>query len=1625
MSMTESSSIAQLLLATQEWAEKAGVDPLVIALVPRYYQHVAVSDIDQRTPAELLGAISSQLALAQDRPIGTVAVRVEPSSRDAHVSGMQRTVIEIVTDDMPFLVDSVSASLTAEGHTIRLVIHPVVDVFRDAAGRLIGVATNPEALSMGRADTRTVTESPESWIHVELDGALSDPIALETQLRRVLLDVAEAVEDWPRMRARALDIATRLRQESPRGIDPRMMMQAADLLDWMVEDHFTFIGYREYDLRGEVGQESLVAVAGTGLGILRSDQPSQRAFAKLPARVRSLARDPVPLVLTKANSRSTVHRRSYLDYVGVKRFDAAGAVIGEHRFLGLYSASAYTQSVRSIPVLRERTDEVFQLARADPGTHTGKAIEHILETYPRDEMFATSAEELADIAVAVYQIAERRQTRLFCRRDPYGRYASCLVYLPRDRYNTTTRLRIQHILQDAYAASIIDHTAHVSDSVLARLHFVVRAAPGEELSEPNLVETQDHIVAAVRSWDDDFAEAMRLRLDGDPATRVIARYADAFPEAYKEDVAPRTASQDVEVIENLHAADPIHVTMYAPPLDDSRIRRFKIYRIEEPISLTSVLPILTSLGVDVIDERPYELDRVNADPVWIYDFGMSIPDGFIMEAASLETRFADAFLALWNGRAEIDALNALVVQAGLDWRQVSVLRAYTRYLRQSGATFGREHIERALLSNSDIAVSLVRLFELRFDPSESVQIEDARLRRIERATDSIIAALDAVASLDEDRIIRAMLSMISATLRTNHFRVDDAGESRDIVSMKLDASRIDVLPQPRPAFEVWAYSPRVEGVHLRFGRIARGGLRWSDRPADFRTEILGLVKAQQVKNAVIVPVGAKGGFVPKRLPDPTLDRAGWLSEGRDAYALFISGLLDITDNLVDGEVVPPPQVVRHDGDDPYLVVAADKGTATFSDLANSVAQQYQFWLGDAFASGGSAGYDHKAMGITARGAWESVKRHFRDLGVDTQTEEFTVVGIGDMSGDVFGNGMLLSAHIRLVAAFDHRHIFIDPTPDAAVSFVERERLFGMSRSSWGDYDPDLISPGGGVFRRTAKSIVITDQMRRALGLIDGPNALEPDQLIKAILMAPVDLLWNGGIGTYVKAQSETNAQVGDKANDVVRIDGGELRVLVVGEGGNLGFTQAGRIEAAHAGVRLNTDAIDNSAGVDTSDHEVNIKILLDEVVRAGDLTVLQRDDVLSSMTDEVASLVLQDNYDQNVLLGNARQGAVNLIEVHGRMIRDLESRGILDRALEVLPPDDEIAMRAAAGQGLTSPELAVLAAYAKISLAADLGSAAADDPWFADRLVDYFPEHIRAVFADRISAHPLRDGIITTMVVNETINHGGISIVFRACEETGASAREVVRAASAVTAIFGLREFWRKINALDNAAPTQAQGALHLESRRLLDRGLRWFLNARGGTLDVQAEVDRFRPVVQSLSGKVVPALRGVEHDRFEQGVNRFVELGAPVDLAERASSLLDVFALLDITEIADRAGEDPARVLDIYFALSQRYDVDRFLGQITVLTRSDRWTALARQALRSDLYTALAQFTLGVVRDTEASQSTQQRIEQWEAGHAEGLARARATLDQIATQEQADLAMLSVALRVLRTLVSQSRRTT
>ncbi|MEJ2579283.1 MAG: NAD-glutamate dehydrogenase, partial [Kineosporiaceae bacterium] len=1203
MTRAQNTDRAQIVDRAAEAGERQGYrEPGLREFLARYYHHISLDDLRNREVVDLVGAALSHRQLAGHRPQGVANVRVFTPTVDEHAWSCGHTVVEIVTDDMPFLVDSVSAELSRLDRGIHLVVHPQIVARRDVTGGL------REVLDASRSDDLPRDAVVESWIHVEIDRATHpadlDPVA--DGLRRVLEDVRVSVEDWPRMRDRALTIAEQLTAESPPGVDPDDVAEAAELLRWLSQEYFTFLGYREYRLESREGQDMLVAQTGTGLGILRYDQiPSSPGADRLTRQARAKAREKRVLVLTKANSRATVHRRAYLDYIGVKVFDAAGEVIGERRFLGLFGSATYTDSVRRIPVVRRTVQAVLDRTGFARDSHSGKDLLQILETYPRDELFEISVDDLYTIALAVMHLQERRRTRLFLRTDQYGRYVSCLVYLPRDRYTTAVRLRMDQILREAFSGSHVDYTARVSESVLARLHFVIRVEPGTPLPYVDPDELEGRLVEATRSWDEDLVDALRAEVGEEEAARLVRLWGRGFPEAYKEDFPARVAVADLRRIEEVLAADrsaPIGMNLYEPVGAAEGVRRFKLYRTA-PLSLTSVLPYLSHLGVEVIDERPYVITRTGGPTrtdgpdgaggavdagstdgaggpagaggsgeiaVHIYDFGLRYPALLRQPDQHRERElFSQAFAAAWAGQAESDSLARLVLRGGLTWRQVMLLRAYAKYLRQTGTTFSQHYIEDCLVANVGLSQLLVRLFEARFAPDRpAADRESASAELVER----IRSELDDVASLDHDRILRAFLGMVTASLRTNYFGTepgpDGAPVPKPYIAIKFDPKAVPDLPQPRPVYEIFVYSPRVEGVHLRFGKVARGGLRWSDRREDFRTEILGLVKAQMVKNAVIVPTGAKGGFFCKQLPDPA-DRDAWLAEGVASYRTFIRGLLDVTDNLVPAgtgdaarqEVAPPEGVVRYDDDDTYLVVAADKGTAAFSDIANEVAREYGFWLGDAFASGGSVGYDHKAMGITARGAWESVQRHFRELGRDVRSDPFTVIGVGDMSGDVFGNGMLLSEQIRLVAAFDHRHVFLDPDPDPAVSFAERQRLFRLGRSSWADYDRALLSDGGGVFRRTAKSVPVSRQIAVRLGIADPPPAMTPAELIHAILQAPVDLLWNGGIGTYVKSSRESHADVGDKANDVIRVDGCDLRVRVVGEGGNLGLTQLGRVEA--------------------------------------------------------------------------------------------------------------------------------------------------------------------------------------------------------------------------------------------------------------------------------------------------------------------------------------------------------------------------------------------------------------------------------------------------------------------------------
>nr|MDT0658370.1 NAD-glutamate dehydrogenase [Micromonospora sp. DSM 115978] len=1588
----------------------AGDDHDAATLVDRFWRFAPDEELIGITAEEMLAAARAHRDLARQRVPGELKLRIhEPAT------GQQHTVIEIVTDDMPFLVDSVTALLTGEHLDVHMLVHPLVVVRREPLGKLTEVAADVEP------DDAIAGDIVESWMRIEIDPIRDnhDRNRLRGELQRVLTDVREAVEDWPKMRQRALGLADDLSaartSETRPPVPEKDITDSVELLRWLAHDHFTFLGYREYRLvRTENGNQALAAVLGSGLGILRQDSTRARPLASLAPEAMDKVREKRLLVITKANSRATVHRSAYLDYIGFKVFDDAGEVIGERRFLGLFATAAYRTSVRELPVVRRKVAEVLDRSGLSPRSHSGKDLLQILETYPRDELFQIKTDDLYHAVIGVLRMAGRRQLRLFLRRDGYGRFTSCLIYLPRDRFTTQNRLRMQEILLRELNGVGVDYTTRVTESMLARVHFIVRSDPANPPGEIDADLLAEQLADATRLWDDDYRLVLERKLGDEQAKRLFTRYADAFPEGYKDGHTPYEAMKDLAKLELLEEPGQLEMHLFRKQLwgaDRGGERtdvRFKVYRYGEPMVLSAVLPVLHSLGVQVIDEHPYEVDRIDGR-IYLYDFGLELPER-ALELAEVRPHVENAFSATWRGEAEVDGFNELVLRGGLTWRQVVVLRAYAKYLRQAGTVFSQDYMESTFIAYPSLAVLLVELFEVRLSPVSGLEPAE-RGQRAKELVEAINRELDEVTSLDQDRILRSYLTLIQATLRTSFYQRRDDGRPKPYVAFKLDPQAIPDLPAPRPRYEIFVYSPRFEGVHLRFGPVARGGLRWSDRREDFRTEVLGLVKAQMVKNAVIVPVGAKGGFVLKRKP-------GDRDEAVECYREFIAALLDVTDNLVGGQVVPPADVLRHDGDDPYLVVAADKGTASFSDIANEISLSHGFWLADAFASGGSAGYDHKKMGITARGAWESVKRHFRDLGLDTQTEDFTVVGVGDMSGDVFGNGMLLSEHIRLVAAFDHRHIFLDPDPDPARSYAERRKLFDLPRSSWSDYDQELISEGGGVFPRTAKSVPITPQVRAVLDLDEELDTVSPQELMRAILAAPVDLFWNGGIGTYVKASDQTNVDVGDKSNDAIRIDGRDLRVRVVGEGGNLGFTQAGRVEYALTGGRIFTDSIDNAAGVDTSDHEVNIKILLGGAVGDGELSMPDRDALLAEMTDEVAELVLRDNYDQARAISNALAQASSLLPVHRRIITDLERSGQLIRELEALPADDELAARES---GLTAPEFAVLLAYVKIGLEREiLADGIADEEWTTDVLAGYFPTPLRERYADRMPGHRLRRDIVTTVLVNEAINRGGLTFVYRVVEETAATPADVVRAYVVVRDVFRLKELWTAVEELDNQVPTDLQTAVYLDTRRLLDRAVRWLVTNRRSPIDVPVEIARLRDGVARLLPELGGLFFGAERAALEAHVDMLTGRGLPRGLAEQATRLMYSFGLLDVVEVATETGRDVGEVAAVYFVLSDRFRVDSLLSKISLLPREDRWQTLARMALRYDLYAALAALTAEVLGSTPADLPAEQRVHRWEEANATSITRTRRAMGEF-DESRSDLAALSVLLRQIRTLVRTS----
>jgi glutamate dehydrogenase len=1566
-----------------------------------YYRLVAPEVLAIAGPRRAAAVAARHAALGASRPQGRAAVQVRDAG-EASLTGAG-TVVDIVTDDMPYLVDSVTMELNRHSADIRLIVHPLLTATRDVTGVAHGIVLG------GVGAVLPAGGVPESWIHVEL-GHLPGQDKLAADLRRVLDDLRVAMEDQRRMRSAARELVESLEGT---GLEET---EAGELLAWLSAGHFTFLGYREYTLAQHDHEPELRPVAGTGLGLLRHDVSD--SVAVTPPGGEHGQRAARLLVLAKSSTKSTVYRPNYLDYVAVRQFGPDRHLIGEYRFLGLYTQAAYTESVTRIPVLRRKVNHLLEAAGLPADSHDGKALIEILEGFPREELFEISAEQLTPIALGVLGLGERKQVRLFLRPDAYGRYMSCLVYLPRDRYTTEVRLRCQEILCRAFNGVSIDYSAMVGNSALARLHVVVHVEPGRPLPQVDAAALQAEIAAAVRSWDEDLAAEAERRMGIERAARLLQVCAEAIPETYKSDTPPATAVADLtEMLRLRETREPFALRLDIAPDEQWRLR---VFRSAAPVTLSRVLPQLQHMGLEVVDEHPYEFggsiscgpeEGHLAKPFWIYDFGLR-PTADFEHAAVVHTQFEAALTALWNDQTEDDGFSALVLYAGLTWRQVVLLRAYARYLRQVGVRFSQDYLQRVLRSNPAITRLLVRLFESQFDPD----MQAGAAERCEAIAEELRGALDEVMSLDHDRILRSYLALIEATLRTNYFQHQD--DTPPYLTFKLASENVSVIPLPRPKFEIFVYSPRLEAVHLRFGRVARGGLRWSERPEDFRTEVLGLVKAQEVKNSVIVPSGAKGGFVCKRLPSPA-DREAHAAEVLACYRMFISAMLDITDNIDGDRVVPPPGVVRLDNDDPYLVVAADKGTATFSDVANEIAEGYGYWLGDAFASGGSEGYDHKKMGITARGAWESVRWHFAALRVNPDTDDFTAVGIGDMSGDVFGNGMLLSRRTSLVAAFDHRHVFLDPDPDPAASFAERERLFALPRSSWADYDPALISAGGGVWPRDAKSVPLSAQARFALGIDEGTLALSPDELISAILKAPVDLLWNGGIGTYVKASTEVHADAGDRSNDAVRVDASQLRAKVVAEGGNLGLTQAARIEYALGGGLVNTDFIDNSAGVDTSDHEVNIKILLADAIAAGDIKPGDRGPLLHEMTDEVAAHVLRHNDGQNMALAVARYQAPRLLHVHARYVRKLAREKRLSMEGDVLPMDKEIAARRSAGTGLTTPELSLLLAHTKIAAGQDvLTSTLPDDPYAHSTLVGYFPAPLRARFADRMSTHRLRREIITTSVVNDMVDTGGTTFLFRMGEETGLPVPDITRAWLVAREVYGMAAFWRQVEHLVGQVDVDVRIGLVLEARKLMERASRWLLLNRRLPFGIAETVSFLGEAVATVRSGMPKLLLGRDLASYEERRAAFASRGVPAALADEVAAMVPSYSAFDIVQSAAMTGRGVEETAAVYFALADRLQLGRLRDLIVALPREDRWASMARAALRDDLYGAHAALTRDVLA-VGGQGPVGDRVAAWEERNAAAVGRAAMTLGEIWESERFTFTTLSVACRVIRTLVA------
>ena len=1579
------------------------------------YRNIASLDLEDRNESDMYGATLSLWSSLNEHKDETPVIHVFNPTVSKNGWKSSHTIIEVIVKDMPFLVDSIRIALNRLGLSPHLMLNSPIKMLRNDKKEIIELA------AAVNGEFKSTSTDTVFFIEIDRQTTKEELNKIKDNLLSVVEDISLTVNDWQPMLTRLKSVVGDIKKKTLPG-DKKSKEDTLNFLNWLVANNFTLMGYRSYDVKAIQGDIELVGDVSSSLGLMKNSTSSTSRFlSSLSESGRELSLGNNHLILTKTNSSSRVHRPVQLDYIGVKRFDDKGNVTGEDRFIGLFGSAFYTNSVQDLPLFNSKVMDVCSSSGFAKGSHDYKALINILETYPRDEILQSSPVELRKNAMGILRMQERDYCSLFVRRDAFDRFYSCMVYVPRERYNTKLRLETQKLLQETFGSDKeVEFTTFFSESVQARTHYIVRV--NETRADINVKEIERNLNEAARNWEDKLVSALGANLGEGKAKALIKKYS-AFPQAYKDEVLPGSAIVDLQKLENVTEENNLEMLFYQPVEEkaDSRFVKLKLFHKGDPIHLSDVLPMLENFGLRVIGESPYAIKSCDGETYWILDFSMLLTGDNAFDIYTVNTLFQDAFSKVWHGDLEDDGFNRLILGAGLKGRAVSIIRSYAKYERQIGGRFSQRYIEDTFARYPDTAELLINLFVLRFDPNATLS-DSAKQKSQTKLYQAIESALDDVSNLDDDRIIRRFVEMIDATIRTNYFQKDSDNNDKSYISFKMLPHKISDMPQPVPSFEIFVYSPQVEGVHLRGGKVARGGLRWSDRREDFRTEVLGLVKAQQVKNTVIVPVGAKGGFVCKQLPSG--NRAEIFEAGKECYRTFIRALLDITDNIIDGEVVPPKDVIRLDEDDAYLVVAADKGTATFSDIANSISDEYNFWLGDAFASGGSVGYDHKAMGITAKGAWESVKRHFREMDIDCQTTDFTCTAIGDMAGDVFGNGMLLSKHICLQAAFNHMHIFIDPTPDAASTYKERERLFNMPGCSWEDYNQKLLSTGGAIYSRHVKSIKLTPEIKKMLGT--SKQSMAPNDLIQAILMMKVDLLWNGGIGTYVKGIKETNADVGDRANDSLRINGNALRARVVGEGGNLGLTQLGRIEFAANGGRINTDAIDNAGGVDCSDNEVNIKILLNGLVKSGDLTTKQRNQLLYDMTDEVGELVIEDCYRQTHSLSITGMLSANQLKEQSRFIQEMERCGKLDRALEFIPDDEEISDRLAQGKGLTRPELAVLLAYSKMVLKEDLVHPdITDNPYYNRLLVDAFPKQLRDKYQEQMQQHPLRAEIIATKLANKIGNDMGFNFVNRMQEETGATVTEIANCYVLSSSVFELEALWKKIEALNNKIATLTQTEMLFQYRRTVRRATRWFLRHYDKDKTIEQSIAMFSKTFKVMSKDLNKFMTDEDIVQVNLNEKKLLDQGVPQNITTRIAQLSTIFSSMDIAEICEQENRKVEHVANLYFKLGSKLELHWFLAQITKQPVANHWQALARASFREELDWQQRSLTSVVLKCDKSNkiECIDAMIDSWIDSNSQPLDRWKHILAEFKIGQTHEFAKFSVALRELMLLSLNCQR--